>query len=98
MDGRNYGDYALVDGLKAKLNRIQLAVADYTQHDAGMVYTDALGFLEATPLRLSYFPDKQRETLQQFGSYYDNLPTILLAQMGDGGHCTRFLKLVNENR
>ena len=96
--GRNGADYALVDGLKAKLNRIQLAVADYKQHDAGMVYTDALGFLEATPLRLSYFPDRQRETLQQFGSYYDNLPIILLEQMGEGGHCTRFLKLVNENK
>ncbi len=89
-------DYALTDGLKARLARIQTAVADYKQADAGMVYTDALGYLEATPLRMSYHPEKQRETLEQFNTYYTNLPMILLEQMGEGDNCTRFLKDLNE--
>ena len=87
-------DYALTDGLKAQLARIQTAVADYKQHEAGMVYTDALGFLEATPLRLGYFPTRQAETLRQFRAFWDNLPLILLEQMGEGELCNRFLKLV----
>ena len=90
-------DYALADGLKARLARISMAVADYKQHDAGMVYTDALGYLEATPLRLSYFPDKQQETLRQFALYYNELPMVLLDQMSESKLSTRFLKLINEN-
>ena len=90
-------EYALTDGLKARLARIGKAVADYKQQDAGMVYTDALGYLEATPLRLSYFPQQQEETLRQFATYYNDLPLVLLDQMSEGKLCTRFLKLCNEN-
>ena len=88
-------DYAVTDGTKARMARIGAAVADYKQQDAGMVYTDALGYLEATPLRLSYFPDRQRETLEQFRAYDRDLPIVLLEQMSEGKLCTRFLKRVN---
>ena len=90
-------NYALTDGLKAKLARIHDAVADYKQQDAGMVYIDALGYLESTPLRLSYFPKEQRQTLKQFATYYKDLPLILLDQMSEEKLCTRFLKRLNEN-
>ncbi len=91
------GDFALTNGLKARLARISMAVADYKQQDAGMVYTDALGYMEATPLRLSYFPTKQPQTLEQFNAYYKDLPLVLLDQMSEGKLCTRFLKRVGEN-
>jgi hypothetical protein len=86
---------SLTDGTKARLARIATAVADYKQQEAGMVYTEALGYLEAMPLRLSYFPQKQAQTLQRFNDFYADLPNVLKEQMGKEEHRTRFLKLVN---
>jgi hypothetical protein len=90
------GNVDVADGTKARMARISKAMADYKQRDAGMVYTDSLGFLEAMPLRLTYFPKSQAQTLQQFNAYYDNLPNVLKRQMGKDDHIARFLKLVNE--
>ncbi|MBP5478224.1 MAG: DUF5110 domain-containing protein, partial [Bacteroidaceae bacterium] len=87
-------DYSVTDGTKANMARISHAVADYKQHEAGMVYTDPLGYLEATPLRLAYFPQEQRKTLEQFNTYYQDLRNVLQQQMGEGEHLTRFLKLL----
>ena len=90
------GNVDVADGTKARMARISKAVADYKQREAGMVYTDALGYLEATPLRLTYFPKSQAQTLQQFNAYYDDLPNDLKRQTGKDDHIGRFLKLVNE--
>ena len=76
-------DFTVADGTKARMAHITTIVADYKQKNAGMVYTDAVGFLEATPLRLTYFPKEQAKTLQQFNAYYSDLPNVLKEQMGD---------------
>ncbi len=76
-------DFTVADGTKARMAHITTIVADYKQINAGMVYTDAVGYLEATPLRLAYFPQDQAQTLQQFNAYYADLPNVLKAQMGD---------------
>ena len=89
-------DAALADGVKGKMHRIRTAVADFKQADCNMVYTENFGYLEAAPLRMTYHPETQDETLQTFNRLYDNLPLVLLEQMTQSEHCTRFLKLVNE--
>ena len=76
-------DFSVADGTKARMAHITSIVADYKQKNAGMVYTDAVGFLEATPLRLTYFPKDQAKTLQQFNAYYSDLPNVLKEQMDD---------------
>ena len=85
----------LTDGLKARMHRIRSAVADYKQADCGMVYTENFGFLEATPLRMTYHPEQQEETLETFNRLFDNLPFVLLEQMNSDVHRTRFLRLLN---
>ena len=76
-------DFTVADGTKARMAHITTTVANYKQQNAGMVYTDAVGFLEATPLRLTYFPKDQTQTLKQFNAYYTDLPNVLKEQMGD---------------
>jgi hypothetical protein len=76
-------DFTVTDGTKAHMAHITTIVADYKQRNAGMVYTDAVGFLEATPMRLTYFPKDQAQTLRQFNAYYADLPNVLKEQMGD---------------
>ncbi|MGX8696610.1 MAG: sugar-binding domain-containing protein, partial [Prevotella sp.] len=76
-------DATVADGTKARMAHITKTVADYKQQNAGMVYTDAVGYLEATPLRLTYFPKEQAQTLKQFNAYYADLPNVLREQMGD---------------
>jgi hypothetical protein len=76
-------NFMVADGTKAHMAHITTIVADYKQRNAGMVYTDAVGFLEATPLRLTYFPKEQAKTLQQFNAYYSDLSNVLKEQMGD---------------
>ncbi len=81
----------LTAGLKCQFHRIQTAVADYKQKEAGMVYTKAVGFLEAAPLRLSYFPDEQSAIVDQFNDYISRLPEVLEEQMEDPAHRTAFM-------
>ena len=90
-------DYAITDGEKAKFHRIQNSVQDFKQHDAGMVYTEDFGFLEATPLRLSYHPETQDATLDRFHKLYKKLPVVLVEQMGKNENFDRFLKQVGED-
>lgn len=88
--------YEVADGTKARFNRIQTVVQDFKQRDAGMVYTEDFGYMEAAPLRLMYYTDKQKETLSRFNSIYGNLTQVLLDQMGRGENCKRALRLLNE--
>jgi len=86
---------ALIAGTKGAFRHIQTAVQDFKQHDAGMVYTADFGYLEATPLRLSYHPENQEETLTQFFQKYNNINKVLMEQMGIGGNYQRAVKLLN---
>ena len=90
-------DYAVTDGEKGQFHRIQNAVQDFKVHDPNMVYTEGLGFLEATPLRLSYQPEKQEETLDRFHQFYKRLPVVLVEQMGKGDNFDRFLRQLGED-
>ena len=84
-------DYAVTDGEKAQFHRIQNAVQDYKQHDANMVYTEKFGYLEATPLRLTYHPEKLQGTLDRFHELYKKLPVVLVEQMGKNENFDRFM-------
>ena len=86
---------ALTAGTKAAFRHIQTMVQDFKQHDAGMVYTADFGYLEATPLRLSYHPENQEETLNQFFQKYNNINKVLMEQMGIGNNYQRAVKLLN---
>ena len=90
-------DYAVMAGEKGQFHRIQNAVQDFKQHDAGMVYTEDFGFLEATPLRLSYHPETQDETLAHFHKLYKKLPLVLIEQMGKNQNFDRFMRQVGED-
>lgn len=88
-------EYALVAGTKAQFRHIQTVVHDYKQHDGGMVYTADFGYLEAAPLRLSYHPENQEETLTSFIQKYNNINKVLMKQMGIGDNYLRAEKLLN---
>ena len=88
--------YDLVDGTKANFRHIQTVVKDYKQREAGMVYTEDFGYLEATPLRLSYHPEKQEETLKAYFEKFNRISQVLIEQMGDGDNYKRALKLLNK--
>ena len=88
--------YGLVDGTKADFRHIQTVVKDFKQHEAGMVYTEDFGYLEATPLRLSYHPEKQEETLKAYFEKFNRISQVLAEQMGDGDNYKRALKLLNK--
>ncbi len=88
-------EYALVAGTKGEFRHIQTVVQDFKQHDAGMVYTSDFGYLEATPLRLSYHPENQEETLASFFQKYNNINKVLMEQMGIGDNYLRAEKLLN---
>ena len=90
-------DYTVMVGEKGQFHRIQNAVQDFKQHDAGMVYTEDFGFLEATPLRLSYHPETQDETLAHFHKLYKKLPLVLIEQMGKNQNFDRFMRQVGED-
>ena len=85
----------IVDGTKAHFRHIQTAVKEFKQHEAGMVYTEDFGYLEATPLRLSYHPEKQEETLNAFHEKFARITKVLIEQMGDGENYRRTLRLLN---
>ncbi len=85
----------LTDGLKAQFRHIQTVVHDFKQHEAGMVYTEDFGFLEAAPLRLSYHPEKQDETLSAFCEKYQRISQVLIEQMGVDDHYKRAVQLLN---
>ena len=86
---------AITDGIKGRMHRVRAAVADFKQADCNMVYTENFGYLEAAPLRMTYHPETQQEVLATFNRLYDNLPLVLLEQMSQNEHMTRFLKLLN---
>ena len=88
--------YGLVDGTKADFRHIQTVVKDFKQHEAGMVYTEDFGYLEATPLRLSYHPEQQEETLKAYFDKFNRISQVLIEQMGDGDNYKRALKLLNK--
>ena len=90
-------DYAVTNGEKGQFQRIQHAVQDFKQHDPSMVYTEAFGFIEAAPLRLSYHPEQQEETLDQFHKLYKKLPVVLVEQMGKSDNFDRFLRQIGES-
>ena len=87
---------AVADGEKGQFHRIQNSVQDFKQHDAGMVYTEDFGYLEATPLRLSYHPEAQQQTLDRFHRLYKRLPAVLVEQMGKNENFDRFMRQVGE--
>lgn len=76
-------DIAVTDGEKAKFRRILSAAEDFKRNDPFMVYTDDYGFLETTPLRLTYHPESQEATLERFRALYKKLPAVLVEQMGN---------------
>jgi alpha-glucosidase (family GH31 glycosyl hydrolase) len=86
---------SLTDGLKAQFRHIQTVVHDFKQHEAGMVYTEDFGFLEAAPLRLSYHPEKQDETLSTFREKYQRISQVLIGQMGIADNYQRAVQLLN---
>lgn len=86
---------ALVNGTKADFRHIQTVVRDYKQHEAGMVYTEDFGYLEATPLRLAYHPEKQEETLKTFNEKFGRINKVLVEQMGLGDNFQRAVRLLN---
>ncbi|MGM9804714.1 MAG: TIM-barrel domain-containing protein [Muribaculaceae bacterium] len=89
-------DASLTDGLKAKLHRLRTAVAQYKQANCGLVYTERFGYLESAPLRMSYHPELQQQTLEHFNAIYGNLPDVLTEQMqGNEQHIGNFLKAVD---
>ena len=90
-------DYAVAAGEKGQFHRIQNSVQDFKQHDAGMVYTEDFGYLEAAPLRLSYHPETQQQTLDRFHQLYKKLPVVLVEQMGKNENFDRFLRQVGED-
>ena len=87
--------YALVDGMKGDFRHIQTVVKDFKQHEAGMVYTEDFGYLEATPLRLAYHPEKQEETLNAYREKRQRLTKVLVTQMGVGENYKRAVRLLN---
>ncbi len=88
-------DYVLVDGVKADFRHIQTMVRDYKQHEAGMVYTEDFGYLEATPLRLTYHPEKQEETFNAYNERIKRVDQVLIEQMGDSENYKRAMRLLN---
>ena len=88
-------DYALADGTKANFRHIQTMVRDFKQHDAGMVYTEDFGYLEATPLRLTYHPELQEETLKAYRDKFARIADVLHQQMSDETLYSRALRLLN---
>jgi hypothetical protein len=88
-------EYVLVDGVKADFRHIQTMVRDYKQHEAGMVYTEDFGYLEATPLRLTYHPEKQEETFNAYNERIKRIDQVLIEQMGDSENYKRAMRLLN---
>ena len=88
-------DYTLADGTKADFRHIQTMVRDFKQHDAGMVYTENFGYLEATPLRLTYHPELQEETLKAYREKFARIADVLHLQMSDETLYSRALRLLN---
>ena len=88
-------DYTLADGTKANFRHIQTMVRDFKQHDAGMVYTEDFGYLEATPLRLTYHPELQEETLKAYREKFARIADVLHQQMSDETLYSRALRLLN---
>lgn len=88
-------DYTLTDGTKANFRHIQTMVRDFKQHDAGMVYTEDFGYLEATPLRLSYHPELQDEYLSAFRDKFARIADVLRQQMPNEAHYSRAMRLLN---
>ena len=88
-------DYALVDGTKADFRHIQTMVRDFKQRDAGMVYTEDFGYLEAAPLRLSYHPERQDETLRAYREKFSRINQVLIEQMKEGDNYIRAKRLLN---
>ena len=88
-------DYVLADGTKADFRHIQTMVKDFKQHDAGMVYTEDFGYLEAAPLRLSYHPELQDETLKAYREKFSRINEVLIEQMKEGDNYTRAKRLLN---
>ena len=86
---------AVIDGTKANFRHIQTMVRDFKQHDAGMVYTEDFGYLEATPLRLSYHPENQEETFRLYNDKFMRIHEVLKEQMSKGNHYARALRLLN---
>ena len=89
------GEPAIVNGMKADFRHIQTVVRDFKQHEAGMVYTEDFGYLEATPLRLAYHPEKQEETLNAYRAKFQNITKVLIEQMGLGNNYKRAVRLLN---
>ena len=88
-------EYALADGTKARFNRVRQAVAQYKQANCGMVYSENFGYLEAAPLRMMYFPEQQAATMARFNQIYDQMPLVLLQQMGKKEHIDRFMRTID---
>ena len=88
-------DYTLTDGTKANFRHIQTMVRDFKQHDAGMVYTEDFGYLEATPLRLSYHPELQDEYLSAFRDKFARIADVLRQQMPNEAHYSRAMRFLN---
>ena len=84
----------LLNGFKGTSRRIQAAVADYKQRNAGMVYTHDFGMLESIALRLQYHPEQMVETLKEYGELMKRLDAVLEEQMHNADDEARFKKMV----
>ena len=84
----------LLNGFKGTSRRIQTAVADYKQRNAGLVYTRDFGMLEGIALRMQYHPEKMVETLKEYGELMKRLDAILEEQMHNADDEARFKKMV----
>ena len=60
-----------------------------------MVYTEDFGYLEATPLRLTYHPELQEETLKAYREKFARIGDVLHQQMSDETLYSRALRLLN---
>ena len=84
----------VLKGFKGQCQRIQKAVADYKQRNAGMVYTKDFGTLEGMPLRLQYHPEDMVATLQEFQALMARLPQVLAEQMHNADDEARFKSIL----
>ena len=87
----------LTNGFYALCHRIQTAVADYKQRNAGMVYTDDFGFLEAAPLRIHYHPEDMVSVLKKMHQVTTtDLDRVLGEQMKNAEDIARFKQMIGK--
>ncbi len=88
-------NYAVTDGTKARFARLRTSINKYKYRNANMVYTDAFAYLEAAPMRLSYYPESQVETLEKFNGYIDNISVEVIEQTNNADELKVILQSID---